>query len=69
MPSAIKGTLIKCDPAIRALVVLMDAGAHDIILEELDDMHLLIVPAKVEYVRQELNARLNKTLFDPEEDS
>lgn len=68
MPSAIKGTLIKCDPAIRALVVLMDNAAHDIILEELDDTHLLIVPKKVEYVRQELNARLNKNMFNPEEE-
>lgn len=33
MPSAAKGTLIECDPAIRALVFNIDSKKHDIIIE------------------------------------
>lgn len=68
MPSAIKGVLIECDPSIRALIVLMDSKAHDIILEELDEMHLFVVPEKVDFIRNELNTRLAANHYNPDEE-
>lgn len=68
MPSAIKGVLIECDPSIRALIVLMDSKAHDIILEELDEMHLFVVPEKVDFIRNELNTRLAANHYNPDDE-
>lgn len=68
MPSAVKGTLVECDPSIKALIVMLDSMSHDIILEELDDTHLFVDPHKVGYIREELNKRLNKTLYGTEEE-
>ncbi|GMM49554.1 TFIIH complex subunit [Starmerella bacillaris] len=68
MPSAIRGTLIECDPAIRTLILMMDVGSNDLILEELDETHLLVDSNKVNYIRNELNSRLSKNLFNPDEE-
>lgn len=68
MPSAIKGTLVECDPSIRALIVMMDARFHDLILEELDETHLFVAPDKVDFIREELGKRLNETLYNPDND-
>ncbi|CDO51638.1 similar to Saccharomyces cerevisiae YDR079C-A TFB5 Component of the RNA polymerase II general transcription and DNA repair factor TFIIH [Geotrichum candidum] len=66
MPSAIKGVLIECDPSIRALVLNIDAKTHDIIIEELDETHLMVDENKVEYIKSELNKLLAKNTFVPE---
>lgn len=65
MPRARRGALIQCDPSIKALVVQIDADKSDIILEELDDTHLLIDPAKVEFIKRELNRLLSKNIYNP----
>lgn len=65
MPSAIKGVLVQCDPSIKTLILKIDSDRHDIIVEELDDGHLLIDQAKVEYVKNELNRVLSKNIYNP----
>lgn len=65
MPRARRGALIQCDPSIKALIVQIDTDKSDIILEELDDTHLLIDPAKVEFIKRELNRLLSKNIYNP----
>ncbi|CDF88522.1 BN860_12222g1_1 [Zygosaccharomyces bailii CLIB 213] len=65
MPRARRGALIQCDPSIKALIIQIDSDKNDIILEELDDTHLLVDPAKVEFVKRELNRLLSKNIYNP----
>ena len=69
MPRARKGTIVQCDPSIRALILEIDAKRHhDIILEELDDSHLLVDPAMIDYIKEELNRLLSKNIYNPMEE-
>ncbi|AET40275.1 TFIIH complex subunit TFB5 Ecym_5535 [Eremothecium cymbalariae DBVPG len=68
MPRARKGALVQCDPSIKALILQIDSGNHDIIWEELDDTHLLVDPEKVAYVKEKLNWFLSKNIYNPLED-
>ena len=65
MARARRGALIQCDPSIKALIIQMDAEYNDIILEELDDTHLLVDPNKVEYIKHELNRLLSSNIYNP----
>jgi TFIIH basal transcription factor complex TTD-A subunit len=70
MARAIKGMLIKCDPSIKSLVVKIDQDYRDIVIEELDDTHLLIDPSKLTFIKKELNRILADNaynVFDDEE--
>ncbi|CCC68499.1 hypothetical protein NCAS_0B04150 [Naumovozyma castellii] len=64
MPRARRGVLVQCDPSIKALIVQIDAQRSDIILEELDDTHLLVDPSKVDFIKQELNRLLSKNIYN-----
>ncbi|AAS54638.1 AGR148Cp [Eremothecium gossypii ATCC 10895] len=68
MPRARKGALVQCDPSIRALILQIDSGTHDIIWEELDETHLLVDPAKVSYIKEKLNWFLSKNIYNPSEE-
>ncbi|KAK5958998.1 TFIIH complex subunit TFB5 PWA37_003675 [Arxiozyma heterogenica] len=68
MARARRGILLQCDPSIKALIVQIDFERHDIILEELDDTHLLVDPSKVEFVKSELNRLLSKNIYNPMEE-
>ncbi|CCH59031.1 hypothetical protein TBLA_0B01870 [Henningerozyma blattae CBS 6284] len=68
MARARRGALLKCDPSIKALIVQIDRSRHDIILEELDDTHLLVDPSKVEFIKGELNRMLSQNIYDPLDD-
>ncbi|QLL34950.1 hypothetical protein HG536_0H03250 [Torulaspora globosa] len=65
MARARRGSLIQCDPSIKALIMQIDAERSDIILEELDDTHLLVDPSKVEFIKRELNRLLSKNIYNP----
>ena len=65
MPRARKGALVQCDPSIKALIVQIDTNKNDIILEELDDTHLLVDPAKVNFIKAELNRLMSQNIYDP----
>ena len=60
--------LLQCDPSIKALIVQIDSKTNDIILEELDDTHLLVDPAKVDFIKHELNRLLSKNIYNPMDD-
>lgn len=65
MARARRGALIQCDPSIKALIIQLDGERSDIILEELDDTHLLVDPSKVDFIKQELNRLLSKNIYNP----
>lgn len=64
MARAIKGMLIKCDPSIKSLVVKIDQDYRDIVIEELDDTHLLIDPSKLTFIKKELNRILASNSYN-----
>ncbi|KAH3666711.1 hypothetical protein WICMUC_005528 [Wickerhamomyces mucosus] len=68
MPRAIKGVLVECDASIRALIVRIDSERHDVVIQELDETHLLIDSTKVEFVKNELNRLLAKNTYNPLEE-
>lgn len=68
MARAIKGSLVECDPSIRALILKIDADYRDIVIEELDDTHLLVDPSKIPFVKKELNRILSQNMYNPDEE-
>lgn len=68
MARAIKGMLIECDPSIKSLVVKIDQDYRDIVIEELDDTHLLIDPSKLTFIKKELNRILADNSYNPFDD-
>lgn len=68
MARAIKGMLIECDPSIKSLIVKIDQDFRDIVIEELDDRHLLIDPSKLLFIKQELNKILADNSYNPFDD-
>ncbi|KAL6022389.1 TFIIH complex subunit tfb5 [Candidozyma auris] len=65
MPTASKGVLVQCDPSIRALILQLDSKNRGIVLEELDNNHLMIKQDTVQYVKEELNRLLSQNIYDP----
>lgn len=47
MPRAVKGTLVQCDPSIKAIIQGIDSERHDFIIEELDDETLVVKESKL----------------------
>ncbi|CAK7893520.1 general transcription and DNA repair factor IIH subunit Tfb5p [[Candida] anglica] len=68
MPRAIRGVLVRCDPSIKALILKIDSARHDIVIEELDDTHLVIDQKQVQAVKNELNRLLSKNIYNPFEE-
>lgn len=60
--------LIECDPSIKSLVVKIDQDYRDIVIEELDDTHLLIDPSKLTFIKKELNRILADNAYNPFDD-
>lgn len=65
MLTATKGALVQCDPSIKALILEIDSKTPGIVLEELDDTHLLIKQDQVQIVKNELNKLLSKNIYNP----
>lgn len=65
MPMASKGILVQCDPSIRALILQIDSTSRGIVLEELDNTHLMIKQDQVQFIKNELNRLLSKNIYDP----
>ncbi|UPX15228.1 uncharacterized protein EKO05_0005685 [Ascochyta rabiei] len=56
MVKAIRGTLVRCDASIKAMLVDIDSkNNNEYIIEELDEEHILVKETKV----NELKGRLN----------
>lgn len=65
MPTASKGVLVRCDPSIKALILQIDSTSRGIVLQELDNSHLMIKGDMVQFVKNELNRLLLKNIYDP----
>lgn len=51
-----KGTLVKCDASIKAMLVDIDSkNNNDFIIEDLDEEHLLVKETKVAALKARLN--------------
>ncbi|KAK2068398.1 hypothetical protein P8C59_003037 [Phyllachora maydis] len=61
MPRAIRGVLIECEAAIKSIIVWLDRDAHDFIIEDLDDTHLVVKENMVALLKQKLDERLKDT--------
>ncbi len=46
--------LIECEPAIKSLIVHLDAATNDIIIEDLDESHLVVKENMVQVLKQKL---------------
>ncbi|KAK0720577.1 TFIIH subunit TTDA/Tfb5 [Lasiosphaeria hispida] len=66
MPRAIRGVLIECEPAIKSIIVHLDSANNDIIIEDLDESHLVVKENMVHLLKQKLEDRLKET-YRPEE--
>lgn len=59
------GVLIECDPSIKAIIVKIDAEHHhDIIIEDIDDEHVLIKSNKHDDLKQLLKDVSQPTMSD-----
>ncbi|KAK4138059.1 nucleotide excision repair, TFIIH, subunit [Trichocladium antarcticum] len=66
MVRAIRGVLIECEPAIKSIIVHFDSVNNDIIIEDLDETHLVVKENMVHVLKQKLEERLKET-YRPEE--
>lgn len=62
MLTATKGVLVLCDPSIKAIISQINTE-HEIIINDLDESHILIKLDCVEYVKNELNKILSKNVY------
>lgn len=50
-----KGSLVKCDPSIKAMLLKIDKDMNnEFIIEELDEEHLLVKETKVAQLKAQL---------------
>lgn len=69
MPRAIRGVLITCDPSIRSIILKIDSAAHDFVISELDDQHLVIKEGKLAELKLRLDDALKETVTMQVEES
>lgn len=48
------GVLIECEPAIKSIIVHLDSANNDIIIEDLDEQHLVVKENMVHVLKQKL---------------
>ncbi|KAF2020950.1 hypothetical protein BU24DRAFT_416610 [Aaosphaeria arxii CBS 175.79] len=67
MVKAVKGTLVKCDASIKAMLVDIDSKRNnEFIIEDLDEEHVLVKETKVKELKQLLQSMLKERLKEPE---
>ncbi|KLU86730.1 hypothetical protein MAPG_05742 [Magnaporthiopsis poae ATCC 64411] len=69
MPRAIFGVLIECDPLIKAAIVDIDKRRNDIIVEDIDEEHLVIKENMVDYLKSQLDIRFKQVEVGPSKGS
>ncbi|KAE8210139.1 hypothetical protein CF319_g1575 [Tilletia indica] len=61
---AIQGVLLTCDPALKQLILHLDAAAPSrFVLQDLDATHLFINAKFIEYIREHLDEELEKNTY------
>ncbi|RKU49447.1 RNA polymerase-associated protein rtf1 [Coniochaeta pulveracea] len=66
MPRAIRGVLIECEPAIKAIIVMLDRANNNFIVEDLDDTHLVVQESMLTLLKQQLDTELKGTQLPDE---
>ncbi|KAK1754502.1 hypothetical protein QBC47DRAFT_402918 [Echria macrotheca] len=66
MVRAIRGVLVTVEPAIKSLILHIDSGTNDIIIEDLDETHLLIKESMLPVLKKKLDERLKSTTVVPD---
>lgn len=67
MVKAVRGTLVKCDASIKAMLVDIDSKhRNEFIIEELDEEHLLVKESKIGELKMRLQSMLKERLKEPE---
>lgn len=78
MARATKGTLIKCDPSIKQLIIkLNNENNNNIILQTIDNSYnnseqesiLLIDGVYLDFLKMELDRMLSKNIFEEEDEA
>ncbi|CAG8587504.1 40913_t:CDS:2 [Gigaspora margarita] len=67
MVKAVKGTIVKCDPAVKQVILSLDKK-EKVIIEDLDDNHLLIDTSRVDYIKKEVEKLLEENTYKSELD-
>ncbi|KAI9653947.1 MAG: hypothetical protein M1831_005632 [Alyxoria varia] len=67
MVKASKGVLVKVDPSIKAIIIKIDTRHHDIVIEELDDEHLVVKESKLAELKDKLYQELKDSQVDLDE--
>ncbi|RMY44266.1 hypothetical protein D0863_16240 [Hortaea werneckii] len=64
------GVLIECDPSIKAIIMKIDREQqHRIVMEEIDDEHVLIQSDKHDELKELLKNALKDTVREAEDSS
>ncbi|KAF2801034.1 hypothetical protein K505DRAFT_355113 [Melanomma pulvis-pyrius CBS 109.77] len=67
MVKATRGTLVKCDASIKAMLLDIDSKhRNDFIIEELDEEHVLVKETKIAELKQRLQSMMKERLKEPE---
>jgi TFIIH basal transcription factor complex TTD-A subunit len=63
-----KGSLIKCDPAMKQYIVHLDdrlAFGEKVILNNLDEQHLFVQTSAVPTIKAKVQEQIDKISYDP----
>ncbi|KAF2003662.1 hypothetical protein P154DRAFT_572850 [Amniculicola lignicola CBS 123094] len=67
MVKAIRGTLVKCDASVKAMLVDIDSKhRNEFIIEDLDEEHVLVKETKVAQFKAMLQNMMKEKLKEPE---
>lgn len=47
---------MECDPSIKSIIMKLDADAHQFVVEELDDEHVLVKEHALPLLKEKLDA-------------
>ena len=70
MVNVAKGSLIKCDPAVKQYLVHLDEKLDSkdrFILNNLDDQHLFVQTSSVPMIKEKLQEHIDKISYDSAE--
>lgn len=67
MPRAVRGVLVECDPSIKAIIEKIDAEKNDVIVENLDERHLVVKEEMLPTLKLKLEDHLRETQQQPDD--
>ncbi|CAG8521235.1 4709_t:CDS:2 [Ambispora gerdemannii] len=68
MVKAVKGTILKCDPAVKQVILSMNNSEHKpFIIEDLDETHLFVDTTHVERIKRRVEQLLEENTYKVEQ--